>query len=110
MASLTTSLPPPLFLQGRKTLFRTLQNLPVSSTGETQNCAVIVKATSDSSESSTSLSIVKSVQNIVSFSLSEAQKHIFALLLCSKHIRGPGEGDSKYFVQEIAEIVCLNFI
>ncbi|XWS11937.1 hypothetical protein CRYUN_Cryun37aG0048200 [Craigia yunnanensis] len=64
MASLTTSLPPPLFLQGRKTLFRTLQNLPVSSTGETQNCAVIVKATSDSSESSTSLSIVKSVQNI----------------------------------------------
>ncbi|XP_022724141.1 protein CURVATURE THYLAKOID 1C, chloroplastic [Durio zibethinus] len=64
MASITTSLPPPLFLQGRKTPFRTLQKLPVSSTGERQNCAVIVKATSDSSESSTSLSIVKSVQNI----------------------------------------------
>ncbi|XVF26776.1 hypothetical protein REPUB_Repub14bG0047700 [Reevesia pubescens] len=53
MASLTASLPPPLFLHGRKTLFRTLQKLPVSSTRERRNCAVIVKATSNSSESST---------------------------------------------------------
>ncbi|XVE88878.1 hypothetical protein DITRI_Ditri19aG0104000 [Diplodiscus trichospermus] len=64
MASLTASLPPPLFLHGRKTPFRTLQKLPVSSHRERRNCAVIVKATSDSSESSTSMSIVKSVQNV----------------------------------------------
>ncbi|XVF24969.1 hypothetical protein REPUB_Repub13aG0173100 [Reevesia pubescens] len=64
MASLNASLPPPLLLQGRKTLFRTLQKLPFSSTRESRNCAVIVKATGDSSESSTSLSIVKSVQNV----------------------------------------------
>ncbi|XVF74567.1 hypothetical protein PTKIN_Ptkin13bG0120100 [Pterospermum kingtungense] len=64
MASLTTNLPPPLFFQGRKTLFRTLPKLPVSSTAERRNCAVIVKASSDSSESSTSLSVIKSVQNV----------------------------------------------
>ncbi|XWS16325.1 hypothetical protein CRYUN_Cryun34aG0075600 [Craigia yunnanensis] len=64
MASLTASLPQPLFLQGRKTLFRTFQKLPVFSTRERRNCALIVKATSNSSESSTSLSIIKSVQTV----------------------------------------------
>ncbi|OMO66670.1 hypothetical protein COLO4_30438 [Corchorus olitorius] len=64
MASLTASLPPPILLRGRKTLFRTLQKLPVSSARGRRNSAVIVKASSESSESSTSLSIVKSVQNV----------------------------------------------
>ncbi|KAK6268052.1 hypothetical protein QUC31_012212, partial [Theobroma cacao] len=65
MASITASLPPPLFLQARKTLFRTLQKPPVPCIrAERQNCAFVVKATGESSESSTSLSIVKSVQNV----------------------------------------------
>ncbi|XP_021298617.1 protein CURVATURE THYLAKOID 1C, chloroplastic isoform X2 [Herrania umbratica] len=64
MASITASLPPPLFLQARKTLFRTLRKPPVSSIRGRQNCAFVVKATGESSESSTSLSIVKSVQNV----------------------------------------------
>ncbi|KAK8331693.1 hypothetical protein V6Z11_A10G091000 [Gossypium hirsutum] len=64
MASLTAHLLPPLLLQDRKTLFRTYPKLPVSYTGGRQNCAVCVKATGDSSESSTSLSIVKSVRHV----------------------------------------------
>ncbi|GMI93801.1 CURVATURE THYLAKOID 1C [Hibiscus trionum] len=64
MASLTASLLPPLLLQDRKTLFRTSQKPLVSFTGGRRNCAVIVKATGDSSESSTSLSIVKSVRDV----------------------------------------------
>ncbi|KAL4387643.1 hypothetical protein GQ457_09G006780 [Hibiscus cannabinus] len=64
MASLAASLLPPLLLQDRKTLFRTSQKPLVSYVGGRQNCAVIVKATGDSSESSTSLSILKSVRNV----------------------------------------------
>ncbi|KAK8595011.1 hypothetical protein V6N13_015920 [Hibiscus sabdariffa] len=64
MASLTASLLPPLLLQDRKTLFRTSQKPLVSYVGGRQNCAVIVKAAGDSSESSTSLSILKSVRNV----------------------------------------------
>ncbi|TYI60039.1 hypothetical protein E1A91_D10G077600v1 [Gossypium mustelinum] len=64
MASLTVHLLPPLLLQDRKTLFGTFPKLPVSYTGGRRNCAVFVKATGDSSESSTSLSIVKSVRNV----------------------------------------------
>ncbi|XP_012456973.1 protein CURVATURE THYLAKOID 1C, chloroplastic isoform X1 [Gossypium raimondii] len=64
MASLTAHLLPPLLLQDRKTLFGTFPKLPVSYTGGRRNCAVFVKATGDSSESSTSLSIVKSVRNV----------------------------------------------
>ncbi|KAK5792660.1 hypothetical protein PVK06_033775 [Gossypium arboreum] len=64
MASLTAHLLPPLLLQDRKTLFRTYPKLPVSYTGGRQNFAVCVKATGDSSESSTSLSIVKSVRHV----------------------------------------------
>ncbi|KAH1048047.1 hypothetical protein J1N35_038831 [Gossypium stocksii] len=64
MASLTAHMLPPLLLQDRKTLFGTYPKLPVSYTGGRRNCAVFVKATGDRSESSSSLSIVKSVRNV----------------------------------------------
>ncbi|XP_031277767.1 protein CURVATURE THYLAKOID 1C, chloroplastic isoform X1 [Pistacia vera] len=65
MASITANLPPPLLVQGRKTLFRTLQKLPLSPIKERQNrVCVVVKATGESSDSSSSLTIVKSVQNV----------------------------------------------
>ncbi|CAK7356708.1 unnamed protein product [Dovyalis caffra] len=66
MASIIANLPsPPLLVHGKKTLFSTLQMLPLSPIKERQSrVAVVVKATGESSESSTSLSIVKSVQNI----------------------------------------------
>ncbi|GMY34304.1 protein CURVATURE THYLAKOID 1C, chloroplastic [Fagus crenata] len=71
MASTVANLPPPLLLHGGKTLFRPLQKLPVSSIRGFSHIAerqtrvtVIVKATGEGSESSTSLSIVKSVQNV----------------------------------------------
>ncbi|PRQ19475.1 putative cyanobacterial aminoacyl-tRNA synthetase, CAAD domain, protein CURVATURE THYLAKOID 1 [Rosa chinensis] len=65
MASIIASLPPPLLAQNRRnTLLTALPKLPVCSFKERQNrVAVVVRATSKSSESSTSLSIVKSVQN-----------------------------------------------
>ncbi|KAI9401894.1 hypothetical protein POPTR_001G184700v4 [Populus trichocarpa] len=66
MASIYANLPsPPLLVHSKRIPFRTLQKLPLSTIKERQNCvAVVVKATGESSESSTSLSIVKSVQNI----------------------------------------------
>ncbi|KAL9405644.1 hypothetical protein Peur_002616 [Populus x canadensis] len=66
MASIYANLSsPPLLVHGKRIPFRTLQKLPLSTIKERQNCvAVVVKATGESSESSTSLSIVKSVQNI----------------------------------------------
>ncbi|KAF3957245.1 hypothetical protein CMV_017728 [Castanea mollissima] len=71
MASIVANLPPPLLLHGRKTLFTTLQKVPVSSIRGFSHIAerqtrvtVIVNATGEGSESSTSLSIVKSVQNV----------------------------------------------
>ncbi|GMI78021.1 CURVATURE THYLAKOID 1C [Hibiscus trionum] len=64
MASLAATLLPPLLLQDKKTLFRTSHKPLLSYTGGRQNCSVIVKATGDSSESSSSLSIVKSVRNV----------------------------------------------
>ncbi|KAJ6947366.1 hypothetical protein NC651_001914 [Populus alba x Populus x berolinensis] len=66
MASIYANLPStPLLVPGKRIPFRTLQKLPLSTIKERQNCvAVVVKATGESSESSTSLSIVKSVQNI----------------------------------------------
>ncbi|KAJ0076084.1 hypothetical protein Patl1_34264 [Pistacia atlantica] len=65
MASITANLPPPLLVQGRKTLFRTLQKLPFSPIKERQNrVCVVVKAAGESSDSSSSLTIVKSVQNV----------------------------------------------
>ncbi|XP_034208512.1 protein CURVATURE THYLAKOID 1C, chloroplastic isoform X4 [Prunus dulcis] len=66
MASIIASLPPPLAAHGRNnTFFSALPKLPFSSIRERQNRAsVVVKATGESSESSNSLSIVKSVQNV----------------------------------------------
>ncbi|KAL3610638.1 hypothetical protein D5086_001658 [Populus alba] len=66
MASIYANLPsPPLLVHGKRIPFRTLQKLPLSTIKDRQNCvAVAVKATGESSESSASLSIVKSVQNI----------------------------------------------
>ncbi|KAK4838117.1 hypothetical protein QYF36_011144 [Acer negundo] len=65
MASITANLVPPLLVQGRKTLFGTLQKLSVSPIKERQNrAALVVKATGESSESSTSLTVIKSVQNV----------------------------------------------
>ncbi|XP_040366164.1 protein CURVATURE THYLAKOID 1C, chloroplastic isoform X2 [Rosa chinensis] len=59
MASIIASLPPPLLAQNRRnTLLTALPKLPVCSFKERQNrVAVVVRATSKSSESSTSLSI-----------------------------------------------------
>ncbi|KAG6788956.1 hypothetical protein POTOM_005034 [Populus tomentosa] len=83
MASIYANLPsPPLLVHGKRIPFRTLQKLPLSTIKERQNCvAVAVKATGESSESSTSLSIVKSVQNIVSVNLSLLLFFDFALLV-----------------------------
>ncbi|KAJ9179204.1 hypothetical protein P3X46_011019 [Hevea brasiliensis] len=66
MASIVASLPPPaLVVPVRSTLLRTLLKLPISPIRERQNrVALVVKAAGESSESSTSLSIVKSVQNV----------------------------------------------
>ncbi|KAI3945219.1 hypothetical protein MKX01_034980 [Papaver californicum] len=64
MASITSiaTPTPSLILQGRKTLFRPLQQVQVSATGEKRrSIAFVVKATRESSDSS--LSIVESVQN-----------------------------------------------
>ncbi|KAF8407065.1 hypothetical protein HHK36_006190 [Tetracentron sinense] len=70
MASTTAILPPSLFVHGRKFLLRTLRKLPVSAAKDGQRrVAVVVKATGESSESSGSLSIVKSVQNVNKFIL-----------------------------------------
>ncbi|XP_012073377.1 protein CURVATURE THYLAKOID 1C, chloroplastic [Jatropha curcas] len=66
MASIVANLPPTvLVIPSRSTLFSTRQKLRVSPIRERQSCAaVVVKAAGESSESSTSLSIVKSVQNV----------------------------------------------
>ncbi|XP_059456918.1 protein CURVATURE THYLAKOID 1C, chloroplastic [Corylus avellana] len=65
MASIVAHLPPPLLVHGRKNVFRTPQKLPISSIKDRQNgVAVTVKATGEGSESSTSLSIVKSFKNV----------------------------------------------
>ncbi|XP_044495597.1 protein CURVATURE THYLAKOID 1C, chloroplastic [Mangifera indica] len=65
MASITANLPPPLLVKGRRTLFRTLQKVPFSPIkGRQSRVSVIVKATGESPDSSSSLTIVKSVQNV----------------------------------------------
>uniref|UniRef100_A0A6N2MBZ5 Cyanobacterial aminoacyl-tRNA synthetase CAAD domain-containing protein n=1 Tax=Salix viminalis TaxID=40686 RepID=A0A6N2MBZ5_SALVM len=66
MASIHANLPsPPLLVHGKRILSRTLQKLPLPTIKERQNrVAVVARATGESSESSTSLSIVKSVKNI----------------------------------------------
>ncbi|PON31810.1 Cyanobacterial aminoacyl-tRNA synthetase, CAAD domain containing protein [Parasponia andersonii] len=62
MASILMSLPPPLLVKSRTTLVRAFSKLPVSPIQGRQN-RVAMKATGENSESSTSLSITKSVQN-----------------------------------------------
>ncbi|CAK9174589.1 unnamed protein product [Ilex paraguariensis] len=68
MASIFAKLPPPpppLFVSKRQPLLGNLGKFLVSAIGESQGrVAVVAKATGESPESSTSLSIVKSVQNI----------------------------------------------
>ncbi|CAN0858644.1 Protein CURVATURE THYLAKOID 1C, chloroplastic, partial [Linum grandiflorum] len=66
MASILASLPPPppLMVRRRKTLFVTLQPLPLSplTGGKDNRAGIISKATGESSDSSSSISVVKSVQ------------------------------------------------
>ncbi|XP_061980508.1 protein CURVATURE THYLAKOID 1C, chloroplastic-like [Populus nigra] len=66
MASIIASLPsPPLLVHGKRTLFSTIQTLPLSPIEDRQNyVSVVVRATGESSESSPPLGIVKSVKNI----------------------------------------------
>ncbi|KAJ8755847.1 hypothetical protein K2173_024392 [Erythroxylum novogranatense] len=66
MASFAANLPPPpLLVHGKRTLSRAFQKLPFSPIRVKPNrVAYIVKATGESSESSTSLTIVKSIQNL----------------------------------------------
>ncbi|XP_058228006.1 protein CURVATURE THYLAKOID 1C, chloroplastic [Rhododendron vialii] len=65
-ASIVANLSPPLVANGRQhPLFRTLQKFTLFATGERQGrVSLVAKATGESSESS-SLSIVKSVQNVL---------------------------------------------
>ncbi|GFZ04171.1 golgin Putative 5 [Actinidia rufa] len=65
MASIVANLHLPLLVNERQPLLRTLGKFTVSATGGRQGrVAIVTKATGESSESSTSLSIVKSVQNV----------------------------------------------
>ncbi|WCJ40789.1 Protein CURVATURE THYLAKOID 1C chloroplastic [Euphorbia peplus] len=67
MASIVAHLSsPPLLLPAtRTTLFKNVQHLSFSPIKERQNCArVVVKAAGESSETSTSLSVFESVQNV----------------------------------------------
>ncbi|KAL6996467.1 hypothetical protein U1Q18_006599 [Sarracenia purpurea var. burkii] len=65
MASIIANLPPPLFVNGRRPVLRILPKFTLSATGERQGrVAIFANATDQTSESSTSLSIVKSVQDV----------------------------------------------
>ncbi|KAK7294207.1 hypothetical protein RJT34_17093 [Clitoria ternatea] len=65
MASIVAILPPPLLLHGRNSHPRNFQTSPVSLLPGRQNhVTFIVKASGESSESSTSLTVFKSVQNV----------------------------------------------
>ncbi|XP_050230788.1 protein CURVATURE THYLAKOID 1C, chloroplastic [Mercurialis annua] len=66
MASIVANLASPALLAStRTTLFKTLPKFPVVPVkGRRNGAAVVVKAVGESSESSSSLSIVKSVQDI----------------------------------------------
>ncbi|KAL2462669.1 CAAD domain-containing protein [Forsythia ovata] len=67
MASIMAKLPPPppVVVDGRKPPCGTVKKLALPSIGERRGrLAVIAKATSESSESSTSLSVAKNVQNL----------------------------------------------
>ncbi|XP_057504591.1 protein CURVATURE THYLAKOID 1C, chloroplastic-like [Actinidia eriantha] len=65
MASIVANLHLPVLVHGRQPVLRALGKFTVSATGGRQGrVAIVTKATGESSESSTSLSIVKSVQNV----------------------------------------------
>lgn len=66
MASIIASLPPPLLLHDRNSFPGNFQNFSVSSLlpGRRSNVPFVVKASGESSESSTSLTVFKSVQNV----------------------------------------------
>ncbi|XP_004506838.1 protein CURVATURE THYLAKOID 1C, chloroplastic isoform X1 [Cicer arietinum] len=70
MASIIACLPPPLLLHGRKSFPHNFQNFNVSLLagnpllGRRNSITFVVKASGESSESSTSLTVFKSVQNV----------------------------------------------
>ncbi|XP_057544977.1 protein CURVATURE THYLAKOID 1C, chloroplastic [Amaranthus tricolor] len=65
MASIIASLPLPLLINGVKTSLKPTSTFPVCAFRERQGrVGIVVRATSDSSDSSTSLSVVQSVQNL----------------------------------------------
>ena len=65
MASIVASLPPPLLLPARKSHMGNFPSSPVSLlSGRWNRVSFVVKASGESSESSTTLTVFKSVQNI----------------------------------------------
>ncbi|KAJ7963020.1 protein CURVATURE THYLAKOID 1C, chloroplastic [Quillaja saponaria] len=65
MASIVANLPPPFLFHVRKSVLGRFHSFPVSLIRESRNhISIAVKATGESSESSTSLSVVESVQNV----------------------------------------------
>ncbi|KAI9107924.1 hypothetical protein K1719_021260 [Acacia pycnantha] len=67
MASITANLPPALLVHGGKPFSGNFKRSPISLVTGRQNHAAglfTVKATGESSESSTSLTVIKSVQNV----------------------------------------------
>ncbi|XP_021736872.1 protein CURVATURE THYLAKOID 1C, chloroplastic-like [Chenopodium quinoa] len=65
MASIIANLSLPILMNGVKPSLKPTSNFPVCAFPERRGrVAVVVKATSDSSDSSTSLNVVKSVQNL----------------------------------------------
>ncbi|XP_027906816.1 protein CURVATURE THYLAKOID 1C, chloroplastic [Vigna unguiculata] len=65
MASIVASLLPPLLLPARNSHPGTFPTFPVSLlSGRRSNVSLVVKASAGSSESSTSLTVFKSVQNV----------------------------------------------
>ncbi|KAJ8435887.1 hypothetical protein Cgig2_010920 [Carnegiea gigantea] len=66
MASIIANLPMPIFIHEAKPSLKPISKFPFCATPRRQSCVTVVsKATGDNSESSTSLSIVKSVQNVL---------------------------------------------
>ncbi|TKY64478.1 CURVATURE THYLAKOID 1C [Spatholobus suberectus] len=65
MASIFASLPPPLLVPARKSHPRNFPTFPVSlPSGRQNHVSFVAKASGESSESSTTLTVFKSVQNV----------------------------------------------
>ncbi|KAL0796701.1 hypothetical protein Bca101_068078 [Brassica carinata] len=66
MASVSATLPPPLLLTQRKPNLTSVQKLPFSLTRDRRSPSIglMVKASGESSESSTDLDVVSSIQNV----------------------------------------------